>query len=91
MPSRGPQRMLTRQFLSVKEVADLLKVGEATVRRWIKDGALRAINVGREWRIAPRDLEGFLQLRANRPPDEPDLPRDNSGGAGTLPDDNESR
>jgi len=56
--------MLTRQFLTVKEVADLLKVGEVTVRHWIKGGELRAIDVGREWRIAPSDLENFLQRHA---------------------------
>lgn len=77
--------MLTRQFLSVKEVAELLKVGESTVRHWIKDGSLRAINVGREWRIGPKDLESFLQAHANRPPDEPGLPRGSSAGGSTLP------
>lgn len=56
--------MLTRQFLTVREVADLLKVGEVTVRHWIKSGELRAIDVGREWRIAPGDLEHFLQRHA---------------------------
>jgi excisionase family DNA binding protein len=53
--------MLSQQFLTVKDVADLLKVGEVTVRHWIKDGDLRAIDVGREWRIAPADLENFLR------------------------------
>jgi len=56
--------MLTRQFLTVKDVADLLKIGEVTVRHWVKDGELRAIDVGREWRIAPGDLEHFLQSRS---------------------------
>ena len=78
--------MLTRQFLSVKEVAELLKVGEVTVRHWIRDGGLRAINVGREWRIAPKDLERFLQLHANRPSDEPEPSRGGTGGAGTFPE-----
>ena len=64
--------MLSRQFLSVKDVADLLKVGGTAVRAWIKHGELRAIDVGREWRIAPCDLEGFLQRHANRPPDRVD-------------------
>jgi excisionase family DNA binding protein len=79
--------MLTRQFLSVKEVAELFKVGEATVRHWIKDGSLRAINVGREWRIAPKDLESFLQAHANRPPDAPDPSCDGSAGDAILPRD----
>lgn len=62
--------MLTRQFLPVKEVAELLKVGEAAVRSWIKNADLRAVNIGREWRIAPRDLERFLERHANRPPED---------------------
>lgn len=56
--------MLTRRFMTVREVADLVQVSEATVRHWIKEGALRAIDVGREWRIVPRDLEAFLDLHA---------------------------
>lgn len=56
--------MLTRKFMTVREVADLAQVSEATVRHWIKDGALRAIDVGREFRIVPRDLEAFFDQHA---------------------------
>ena len=59
--------MLTRQFLTVREVGDLLKVGEVSVRHWIRGGELRAIDIGREWRIAPSDLEHFLLCRASLP------------------------
>lgn len=38
-------------YQTVKDVADLLKVSEVTVRRWIKDGELRAIDIGKGWRI----------------------------------------
>lgn len=58
--------MLTRRFMTVREVADLAQVGEATVRHWIREGELRAIDVGREWRIIPRDLEDFLRRHATR-------------------------
>jgi len=58
--------MLTRKFMTVREVADLAQVSEATVRHWIKEGGLRAINVGREFRIIPRDFEAFLERRATR-------------------------
>lgn len=53
--------MLSETFMTVKDIAELLKVGEVTVRHWIRDGDLRAIDVGREWRIAPVDLEDFLE------------------------------
>ncbi|MEQ9607430.1 MAG: helix-turn-helix domain-containing protein [Kiloniellaceae bacterium] len=59
--------MLSRQFLTVKDVAELLKIGEATVRHWIRAGDLRAIDVGREWRVAPIDLEDFLQRHQTAP------------------------
>jgi excisionase family DNA binding protein len=58
--------MLTRKFMTVREVADLAQVGEATVRHWIKAGDLRAVDVGREFRIVPRDLEDFFDRHATR-------------------------
>lgn len=44
-----------------------MKVNEVTVRKWIHEEELRAIKFGREWRIAVRDLEAFLNERATRP------------------------
>ncbi|MEX5728653.1 excisionase family DNA binding protein [Rhodovulum iodosum] len=53
-------------YQTVKEVADRLKVSEATVRGWIKNGELRAIEIGKGWRIADSDLETFLSDHATR-------------------------
>lgn len=47
-------------FLTVDEVAALLKVSIYTVRRWINDGALPAYKVGRSWRVAPAELNSWL-------------------------------
>lgn len=58
--------MLTRRFLTVREVAELVQVSEASVRHWIKFQHLRAIDLGREWRIIPRDLEAFLAAHETR-------------------------
>jgi excisionase family DNA binding protein len=58
--------MLTRKFMTVREVADLAQVSEATVRHWIRAGDLRAVDVGREFRIVPRDLEDFFDRHATR-------------------------
>ncbi len=59
--------MLQEPLLTTAEVAHLLKMTEATVRRWIRDGALPAIQIGREWRIAAADLDEFLAHRTTRP------------------------
>jgi len=62
-------------YQTVKEVADRLKVNQATVRQWIRDGDLRAIDIGKGWRISDSDLEAFLATHATRPrAPEPELP-----------------
>ena len=58
--------MARDQYQTVKEVADRLKVSEATVRGWIKGSRLRAIEIGKGWRIADSDLETFLRNHATR-------------------------
>jgi len=60
--------VLTKPFLTTHEVAELLKVGEQTVRGWIRSEDLRAVRLGREFRVAVRDLEAFIDEHATRPP-----------------------
>jgi len=55
------------RYQTVKEVSDRLEVAEATVRLWIKSGSLRAIDIGKGWRIADADLEAFLRARETAP------------------------
>ncbi len=59
--------MPEENYQTVKEVADRLKVAEATVRLWIKLGDLRAIDIGKGWRIANTDLEQFLERHQSTP------------------------
>ena len=56
--------MLNRPFFTTLEIANLLKVKEPTVRAWIHNGDLRAVKLGREFRIAVVDLEDFVNERA---------------------------
>lgn len=55
------------RYQTVKEVSDRLEVAEATVRLWIKSGSLRAIDIGKGWRVADADLEAFLRARETAP------------------------
>lgn len=45
---------------TIEEVAKILRVSEATVRRLIKSGQLEAIQVGSQYRISQEELDKFL-------------------------------
>src|SRR5438105_3944901 len=47
-------------FLTVAEVAAMLKLNQQTVRNWIDQGSLPALRVGRRVRIRRSDLERVL-------------------------------
>ena len=49
-------------FLTVEEVATKLKIHWQTVLTYIKDGKLRALKLGRGYRIDPKDLEQFIEI-----------------------------
>ena len=60
--------MLSKPFLTTQEIAGLLKVREQTVRGWIHRQDLRAVRLGREFRVAVPDLEAFVNDHATRAP-----------------------
>jgi excisionase family DNA binding protein len=48
-------------FLTVAEVAELLRLNQQTVRNWIDAGSLPAVRVGRRVRIKRSDLDRILE------------------------------
>jgi excisionase family DNA binding protein len=55
----GPD--LDDEFLTVAEVAAMLKLNQQTVRNWIDQGSLPALRVGRRVRIKRSDSERIVQ------------------------------
>ncbi len=51
---------LEESFLTVAEVAEMLKLNQQTVRNWIDQGSLPALRVGRRVRIKRSDLQHML-------------------------------
>lgn len=49
------------RFLTVREVADLMRVSTMTVYRLIKQGDLQAARVGRSYRLRESAVEAYLQ------------------------------
>jgi excisionase family DNA binding protein len=66
--SRGD---FTESFLTVAEVAELLKLNQQTVRNWIDQGSLPALRVGRRVRIRRSDLERVLAAGATSAENSP--------------------
>lgn len=50
--------------LTLKEIAERLKLHPNTLRRYIKEGKLPAMKFGRVWRVEEEDLKEFM--RANK-------------------------
>jgi excisionase family DNA binding protein len=48
------------RFLTVAEVADALRVSTMTVYRLIKAGDLRAVRVGKSYRLTEDDVDEYL-------------------------------
>lgn len=52
------------KLLTIKEVAEFLRVSERSVLRYIEAGRLKASKVG-WWRVLQSDLDGFLKRTSN--------------------------
>jgi excisionase family DNA binding protein len=50
-------------WLTVKEIAEELKVEISTVQGWIREKKLIAYKVGRDYRIKREDFDRFLKER----------------------------
>ena len=51
------------RFLTVQEVAQLMRVSSMTVYRLIRAGDRPAVRVGRSFRVRDVDVDGYLQSR----------------------------
>jgi excisionase family DNA binding protein len=50
-------------LLTVAEVAAMLRVSEMTIYRLIKAGELRALQIGKSYRLREDDVDAFLAAR----------------------------
>lgn len=66
------------KLLTSEQVAEILQVHPFTVLKYIKNGSLKAIKLGRVWRIRERDIDTFLEERSMvlYPPSETKPPSD---------------
>jgi excisionase family DNA binding protein len=54
------------KYLTPAKVAERLHRNPELVRRWIREGRLRAEKVGRSWAVLERELERFQRSEPER-------------------------
>ncbi len=52
---------MSKDWLTVEEIANDLRVHVSTVRDWIKQKKLKAAKFGRDYRIKRKDYEEFIE------------------------------
>ena len=54
--------MADERWMTVPEVADVLRVHPETIREWLRSGRLEGVRIGRRsgWRISETQLNAFL-------------------------------
>jgi excisionase family DNA binding protein len=57
---------MQEKVYTTEEVAQQLRVDARTVRKWIRNGELAAIDVGGEYRIRESSLQEFIRKREKR-------------------------
>lgn len=72
MRHRAP--LLDQEILTVEQAAEYLQVHKITLYRYIREGLLPAVRLGKMYRLFRRDVEAFLDSKRH-PPDS-----DSAGG-----------
>ncbi len=57
---------MSEEMLTVEDIAGELRVHPETVRQWIRNGELIAIDISKEYRIQRSDLDSFIAQRRGR-------------------------
>jgi excisionase family DNA binding protein len=53
----------TERLLTPAEIVTRLNVSLVTVGRWLREGKLKGVKAGRQWRVLESELEAFLKGR----------------------------
>lgn len=48
-------------MLNVQQAAEKLGLAQGTIRRFIREGRIKAVKVGRDWRIKESEIERILE------------------------------
>ncbi len=52
---------MQEKYYTVEQISNLLQMHPKTVQRYIREGKLRAVKVGKSWRVSGHDLSVFTE------------------------------
>ena len=61
---------MQREFLTIKQVREILGISERTVFRYIKSGDLKGFKAGRGWKFESTDIDAFIEARRHKAEEE---------------------
>ena len=50
------------KFYTVNDLIELLGVTRRTIYRYIGEGKLEGVKLGKSWRFTPKDIEDFMEV-----------------------------
>ncbi|MFE2993356.1 helix-turn-helix domain-containing protein [Streptomyces sp. NPDC059262] len=59
--SREVRFLSSEEVLTVKQVAEILKISEKTARKMLNNGEIKGFKVGREWRVSAEKFNEYLK------------------------------
>jgi excisionase family DNA binding protein len=59
--------LLDQEILTVEQAAEYLQVHKITLYRYIREGLLPAVRLGKMYRLFRRDVEAFLDAMRHQP------------------------
>lgn len=58
--------MTNLKTYTLEEVEDILKVTRRTIYNYIKNGDLKAVKIGKYWRVSETNLQDFIEHGTNK-------------------------
>lgn len=52
---------MSNQYYTVDQISDMLSIHPKTIQRYIREGKLRAVKIGKAWRVSGHDLSAFTE------------------------------
>lgn len=56
---------MDRNYYTVEQISQMLKIHPKTIQRYIREGKLRATKIGKSWRVSGHDLSKFTEKASN--------------------------